>query len=118
MPRVAQLDKRHGLDTRDIEALAAPHVLAHRLGVHENHVTLRLGEFGPVALIAPAWQGGLLRPYHPLQVVGILRTAGRAVQHGWFRGPRLGVIVSLIHSVTALPWGSTAYRPDSLYTRP
>jgi hypothetical protein len=108
----AALNKRHRLDAGNVEPLPASQILAHGLRIHQNHVALCFGKLRTIPLIAPARQHGLLRPHHPLQVVGILRAARWAIQHCRLRRLRFRVIVAFVHLLTAPPSGSTPCHPD------
>ena len=56
------LQKRDALHACDLKSLAAAHVLAAHPVVATQHVGLRLGKLGPVALLGPRGQTLLLGP--------------------------------------------------------
>src|SRR5208282_2434497 len=63
------LQKRDALHARNLEALAAAHVLAHHHVVPTQHVRLRFGEFRAVAIVR-AWREALLLHAHqPLDLI-------------------------------------------------
>src|ERR1039458_7412290 len=61
--------KRHRLQRADIECLAATDVGARQFFIAPDHVRLRLGELGAVALVGPPRQLRPLAPHHPGHLV-------------------------------------------------
>src|SRR5271170_4106730 len=63
------LDKRHRLYTHHIEPFAAPNVLATHRIIPTHHVTLRLGETRPVAVIGTTRELRFLSSHDPFNLV-------------------------------------------------
>ena len=64
-----QLNKRHRLNSRDIEPFPAANILASHHIVPPHHVALCLGKASPIAVISPARQLRLLPPHQPAQLI-------------------------------------------------
>src|SRR6266700_2673815 len=79
--RLPQSDKRHRLNSHNIEALPAPYILAPHRVIAANHVALRLGKTSPVAVIGPSRQLRLLSPHHPVNLILALLPAVRTRHH-------------------------------------
>ena len=59
------IQKCHRLDPGNFKALAATQVLAHDHIVAANHVRLRFGKLGTVALVSASGELLLLGPHQP-----------------------------------------------------
>src|SRR5215471_508269 len=91
------LDKRHRLDAGDVEALAAAHVLAGDFIVQQDHVALRFGELGAVALVGALRDAVLLLTHHPAEFVTLAGLAPGTVQGRRLGGLRIAVKRSFVH---------------------
>ncbi len=107
--RCRKLHEGDGLDAGDVEALAAADIFAGHQVVGSDHVRLRFGEAGAIALIRVARQRCLLAPDQPskLIVVGFA-----AVGAGQTVGSLFGLFVekiSLFHAGDAHSIASQKY---------
>jgi hypothetical protein len=59
------VQKGDGLNAGHVKAFAAADVLAHGHIVTADHIRLRLGELGAVALVGAAWQLPFLGAHQP-----------------------------------------------------
>jgi len=89
-----RLDEGHGLDSGDVEALAAADIFAAHQIVGADHVALRFGEAGAIALVRTARELRLLSTNEPSDL--ILRGLA-AVRAGHGVGSLFG---SLVEKVT------------------
>ena len=69
------IQKRHRLDSGNFKALAATDVFTHDHIVAANHIGLRLGELGAIALVGAAGELLLLGPHQPCKFVFTSLTA-------------------------------------------
>ena len=65
----SRLDERDGLDTGDVEALTAANVLAGENVVGADHVALRFGEAGAVALVGVSPELGFFATDEPSDLI-------------------------------------------------
>src|ERR1700733_4200184 len=121
----SQLNKSGGLDARNLELLAAPHVLAHHLVVQQHHITGSLLEFGAVALVGVARQPFYFAPQQPAQIVRLRAPAKRAVQRRGLLRLRFFVKPSFVHECFRYypirrpePMLLPNSRPEAARTRP
>jgi hypothetical protein len=57
------------LDTADLNALAAAHVLAHHQVIFADHIGARLGELSAIAVVGAGRELSLLRSDQPVELV-------------------------------------------------
>src|SRR3982074_2875997 len=88
---------RRRLHTGNIEALAAADVLAGHFVIQQDHVTLPLLEFRPVALVSARWQAILLLPHQPAQLVLLGGLAERTLQASGLVRRTFVVVGALVH---------------------
>jgi hypothetical protein len=89
----AELKESDGLDSRYVEALAAPDIFAAQDVIGADHVALGLGEAGAVAFVSVAAELGLLAADEPADLVFALLSA---VGAGHGVGALLGAFVEKV----------------------
>jgi hypothetical protein len=108
----------YGLDTRDIEALTAAHILAHHQVIFAQHVGTGFGETSPVALIGARWQLALLGAHDPGNFILRGLMAMRTVERCWFFLRALVEKLTFFHSVALAvrrrPPASSGDRPANI----
>ena len=105
------IQEGHGLNARDIEALAATHVLAHHDVVLADHVGTGLGEAGTVALVGAGRKTLFLSADQPADLVLAGLVTVRAAEIGGLPVGSLVKKFALVHkrSLVAGRW------PDRLW---
>jgi hypothetical protein len=91
--------KYDGLDTRNVEALPAAHVLTHHQVIFAQHVRTGLGETSPVAFIGSRWQLALLGAHDPGNFILRGLMAMRTVERCRFLLGTLVEKLTFFHSV-------------------
>src|SRR6185369_105952 len=91
------IDEGYGLDSGDVEALAATHVLAGEHVVAPNHVGAGLGELGAIAFVGAAGELAFFHAHDPADVVFVLLSAMWAGQRGFLGLLSLVVEFALVH---------------------
>ncbi len=92
--------EHHGLHPRNLEPLAATHVLAGQHVVFAEHVRSRFGEAGAVAVIGASGELLLLGADHPGNFVFARLLAVRTIQRGHFLVRALIKKIAFFHSCT------------------
>src|SRR5882762_4175932 len=101
------IQEGHGLNARDIEALAATHVLAHHDVVLAEHVGAGLGEAGAVALVGAGRKTSFLGADQPADLILAGLVTVRAAEIG---GLPVGSLVKKFALVHNCGWSLAAGR--------